>query len=86
MMPSEYSQHCGYNEIDIMEMVDGGGTAYGTYWYWGPGGGGAPTKKPCNGAPVRAGTASLGWISRLFNPHLLVLLHGTVSIPRNVLP
>jgi hypothetical protein len=23
MMPSEYTEHCGYNEIDIMEMIDG---------------------------------------------------------------
>ena len=30
-------------------------TAWGTYWYWGPNGGGAPGQKPCNGAPVRAG-------------------------------
>jgi len=55
MMPSEYNEHCGYNEIDILEMINGDTTAWGTYWYWGPNGGGAPGQKPCNGAPVRAG-------------------------------
>ena len=54
MMPADYSRHCGYNEIDIMEMVNGGGTAYGTYWYWGAGGGG-PAGSNCSGPPVRAG-------------------------------
>jgi beta-glucanase (GH16 family) len=34
MMPADYSRHCGYNELDIMEMINGEGTAYGTYWYW----------------------------------------------------
>jgi hypothetical protein len=58
MMPADYSRHCGYNELDIMEMVNGGGTAYGTYWYWGPNGGGAAGSN-CTGPPVKAGTASV---------------------------
>ena len=29
MMPADYSRHCGYCELDIMEMVDGDGEAYG---------------------------------------------------------
>ena len=53
--PSEYTQHCGYNEIDIMEMIDGNNDAWGTYWYWGPGGGGKPGSANCSGPPVRAG-------------------------------
>lgn len=58
MMPSDYSQHCGYNEIDVMEMVDGNNHIWGTYWYWGPGGGGPPGKANCStGTPVRAGEA-----------------------------
>jgi len=53
MMPSDYSEHCGYNEIDIMEMVNGDGNAWGTYWYWGPGGGGPPGMPNCTGQPFR---------------------------------
>ena len=30
MMPADYSRHCGYCELDIMEMVDGDGEAHGT--------------------------------------------------------
>lgn len=29
MMPADYSKHCGYCELDIMEMVDGNGQADG---------------------------------------------------------
>ena len=52
MMPSNYKQHCGYNEIDILEMVNGDGSAWGTYWYWGE-------HDNCTGPPVRAGTGSV---------------------------
>lgn len=48
MMPVDHTKHCGYNEIDILEMINGDGTAYGTYWYWGPG-------DNCTGPPVKAG-------------------------------
>jgi beta-glucanase (GH16 family) len=53
MMPSDYSKHCGYNEIDIMEMVNGDGQAWGTYWFWGPNGK-PPGSKNCTEDPVRA--------------------------------
>jgi beta-glucanase (GH16 family) len=33
MMPADYSKHCGYCELDIMEMVDGDGEAHGTHMY-----------------------------------------------------
>eukprot|EP01043_Picozoa_sp_COSAG02_P001736 COSAG02_NODE_37_length_48203_cov_57.745708_20_plen_315_part_00 len=87
MMPADYSKHCGYCELDIMEMVDGDGEAHGTqdttrpathtmshygkiaqripvplcegtYWYWGPDGGG-PAGSNCSGKPVRAGSGSV---------------------------
>lgn len=58
MMPADYSKHCGYSELDIMEMVDGSGDADGTYWYWGPKGGGLPGSN-CSGKPVRAGTGTV---------------------------
>lgn len=55
MLPVDHSRECGYNEIDIMEMVDGDGTAYGTYWFWGNHS--SPPGAGCkgNGAPVRDG-------------------------------
>jgi licheninase len=60
MMPSDYSRHCGYNEMDIMEMVDGNGAADGTYWYWGPNAtGSGPPGSNCSGPPVRAGSGSV---------------------------
>ena len=43
---------CTQNEMDILEMVNGDGTAWGTYWYWGP-------HDNCTGPPVRAGTGSV---------------------------
>jgi len=52
MMPLNYDLHKGYNELDILEMINGDGTAYGTYWYWGP-------NDPHGTKPVRAGTASV---------------------------
>jgi len=59
MMPVNHSRHCGYNEIDILEMINGDGTAWGTYWYWGTGGGG-PAGSNCSGAhkPTRAGPSA----------------------------
>ena len=54
MAPADHARHCGYNEIDIMEMINGDGRAHATYWYWGPGGGGPPGSN-CSGPPVRAG-------------------------------
>ena len=60
MMPSDYTRHCGYNEIDIMEMVDGSGHAYGTYWFWGQNASASgPGGSHCSGPPVRAGSSSV---------------------------
>ena len=55
MMPANYDEHCGYNELDILEMVNGNGDAWGTYWYWGETGGG-PAGSNCSGqhTPVKA--------------------------------
>lgn len=58
VLPIDHARKCGYNEMDIMEMIDGDGTAWGTYWYWGNHS--SPPRPHCiDGPPVRAGDAGV---------------------------